>query len=47
MGTFLFMYTQLQVGAEASYGVASSRHPEDPGKTRPLGFLQHLAPYLE
>lgn len=46
MGTLLFMYTQLQVGAEASYGVAGSRLPEDPGKAEPLGFLYPLAPYL-
>lgn len=34
----LFMYTQLQAGAEASYGVASSMLAEDPGKAGALGF---------
>lgn len=42
----LFTYPQLQVGTEASYGAASSRHPEEPGKAGPSGFLHALAPYL-
>lgn len=40
------MYPQLKVGTEASYGVASSRHPVEPRKAGPSGFLHALAPYL-